>query len=137
MQGNCAKKHGGESVVLFDTDIIIELLKNNKHILEIINSIGYSSIAINHITQMELFYGALNNRELERIKKVTESLMVIPVTIQISSVAVELMGKYTKSYGLEIPDALIAACAIENHFPLFTNNRKDFRFIRELELFKF
>jgi predicted nucleic acid-binding protein len=35
---------------------------------------------------------------------------------------------------LEIPDALIAATAIDLKIPLLTKNRKDFHFIEKIEL---
>jgi len=35
-----------------------------------------------------------------------------------------------------VADCLIAASAISNKLPLFTNNSEDFSFIKELKLFK-
>jgi len=46
------------------------------------------------------------------------------------------MLKYTKSHGLAVPDALIAATAIVNNVKLYTLNVKDFKFIDELILYK-
>lgn len=44
------------------------------------------------------------------------------------------MRKYSKSHGLGIPDALIAATAIIEELPLLTLNVKDFRYIDTLSL---
>jgi predicted nucleic acid-binding protein len=38
---------------------------------------------------------------------------------------------------LKIPDALIASSAIANKVKLFTLNKKDFKFIQELNLYQF
>ena len=46
----------------------------------------------------------------------------------------ELMRKYSKSHGLGIPDALIAATAIIEELPLLTLNVRDFRYIDTLSL---
>ena len=45
--------------------------------------------------------------------------------------ALILIEEYSKSYGLHIPDALIASTAICKNIKLFTYNLKDFRFIKE------
>lgn len=51
-------------MVLCDTNVIIEFLKGNNKTLKELEQIGYDSIAISAITTMELFYGALNKKEL-------------------------------------------------------------------------
>lgn len=53
--------------ILADTNIIIEVLKNNKKIVEKIKTIGIENFAVSCITVMELFYGALNKNELKEI----------------------------------------------------------------------
>lgn len=44
------------------------------------------------------------------------------------------METYSLSHKLSLPDALIAATAIEHDIPLYTLNLKDFRFISMLQL---
>jgi predicted nucleic acid-binding protein len=56
-------------MILCDTNIIIEILKGNKGTINIIESIGLENIAISSVTVMELYFGALNKRELNKIKK--------------------------------------------------------------------
>ena len=51
-------------MILCDTNIIIEILKGNKRTINIIESIGLENIAISSVTVMELYFGALNKREL-------------------------------------------------------------------------
>jgi len=53
----------------------------------------------------------------------------------ISEKYIELMLQYSKSHGLAIPDALIAATALVNNVSLYTLNRKDFIFIAGLTLY--
>ncbi len=52
----------------------------------------------------------------------------------ISMTALRLVRLYAKSHTLDIPDALIAATALDLNSPLFTYNRRDFRYIEGLEL---
>ncbi len=53
----------------------------------------------------------------------------------VTLLALDLFKTYHLSHGLRIPDCLIAATAIGTGLPLFTYNRKDFRFISGLTLF--
>ena len=55
---------------------------------------------------------------------------------EITEIAINLVEKYSKSHGLKIPDALIAATAIYYDITLWTYNIKDFHFIEGLKLFK-
>jgi len=123
-------------MVLCDTNIIIEFFKGNHKTLKEISKIGSHNIAINAITIMELYYGAINKRELNMIKKCIYSLNVFQINSSISEISIELIEKYSKSYNLMIPDAIIAATAILQQIELFTYNIKDFHFIKELKLYK-
>ena len=57
-------------MILCDTNVIIEILKGNKKIIKITESIGLENIAISSITVMELYFGALNKKELDKIKNI-------------------------------------------------------------------
>jgi len=46
------------------------------------------------------------------------------------------MEEYSLSHNLSIPDALIAATAMEHMLELYTLNTKDFQFIPDLMLYK-
>jgi tRNA(fMet)-specific endonuclease VapC len=54
-------------MILIDTNILIEIYKNNASIIDIVKEIGQNNIAISDITCAELFYGARNKRELQVI----------------------------------------------------------------------
>lgn len=123
-------------MVLCDTNIIIEFFKGNNKTLKEIEQIGFDNIAISAITVMELYYGALNKKELHKIKKCIYSLNVHQINSSTSEISIELIEKYTKSYNLMIPDAIIAATAILQKIEIFTYNIKDFHFIKELKLYK-
>jgi predicted nucleic acid-binding protein len=83
---------------------------------------------------MELYYGALNKRELGQIKKALSGFDVHMINPAISDLAIDLILQYAKSHNLMIPDALIAAAAIHLDRELLTLNMKDFRFIEGLRL---
>ncbi len=122
-------------MILCDTNIIIELYKNNPPIISELRKIGAKQIAISTITQAELYYGALNKRELQRIKKHLGQLNILAVDISVSEQFIQLMENYALSHKLTIPDALIAATALVHNLDLYTLNQKDFRFISKLRLY--
>lgn len=85
---------------------------------------------------MELYFGAFNKAELQQMKKYMQGIPVLHIATNISETAVSLIEQYAKSHTLNIPDALIAATAIENNFELLTLNVKDFKYISKLKLHK-
>ena len=94
-------------MVLCDTDVIIEFFKGNVSTKNILeNDILPENIALSIITLMELYFGAKSKIEI-----------------------------YSKSHSLKIPDALIGATSLYYKIPLFTYNKKDFNFIKELKLY--
>ncbi len=123
-------------MILCDTNIIIEILKGNKRTINIIESIGLENIAISSVTVMELYFGALNKRELNKIKKHLQALNIVHFDTDISESAIKLIERFSKSHGLQIPDAIIAATAMTSKIELFTFNLKDFKYIDGLKLIK-
>jgi tRNA(fMet)-specific endonuclease VapC len=132
---NHQKKGMEKELILIDTNIVIEVLKNNKDIIQKIKSIGVERIALSSVTVMELYYGALNKAELKNIKEYVKAFEIIQISEEISQLAIDLIEKYTKSHNLNLPDALIAATSIKYHLKLFTLNTKDFKYIDDLELY--
>ena len=121
-------------MILCDTNIIIEVLKKNPTIIQTIEKIGIDKIAISVVTAMELYYGALNKMELKKIKLHLSSIRIFHIDEEISVTASELIERYAKSHGLQIPDALIAATSLNHGIKLYTGNKKDFMFIEKISL---
>ncbi|MBA3037535.1 MAG: type II toxin-antitoxin system VapC family toxin [Desulfobacterium sp.] len=122
-------------MILCDTNIIIEALKNNSVVINTIEKIGLERIAISVITVMELYFGALHKAELKKIKRHLSSIRIFQIDEGISVAASELIERYAKSHGLQIPDALIAATSINRDLQLYTGNTKDFIYIENIRLF--
>ncbi len=84
----------------------------------------------------ELYFGALNKVELEKIKRHLSGIDCIPLNRAISQQFIQLMETYSLSHKLSIPDAIIAATALVQKIDLYTQNIKDFRFIANLSLYQ-
>ena len=122
-----------EEIILLDTNILIEVLKNSKNMIDFLNRLD-NDFSISSITMMELYFGALNKEEVKKLEKFFYKFDIVDIDEKISKKAVELIKKYAKSHNLNIPNALIAATAIEKDYRLFTLNLKDFRYIKNIKL---
>jgi len=122
-------------MIFLDTNILIDYYRGQETIREQLHQIGFSELGISVITPMELYYGARNKQELLRLKHSLTSLHIFYLTTSISQRALHLIELFAKSHTLQIPDALIAATAIDHDLPLFTLNTKDFQFIPDITLY--
>ena len=124
-------------MILCDTNILIEIYRNNPVITAAIDAIGEKNLAISDVTRAELYFGARNNAEMQMIRQTLDELHQYPVQQDISQTAIALMERYTLSHKLDWEDALIAATAICRQMELFTLNKKDFVFIPELKFHEY
>ncbi|MCD4745564.1 MAG: type II toxin-antitoxin system VapC family toxin [Bacteroidales bacterium] len=100
-----------------------------------IKNIGEQSIYISSVTAAELYFGALNKEELDKIRKRINRIIHIPINESITEIFENLMIKYSLIHKIGIPDAIIAATAIHYSIPLYTLNKKDFYFIPDIILY--
>jgi len=120
-------------MILLDTNVLIEILKDNQKTLDKIASLQ-PPLYISSITAMELIYGAKNKKEVQELERFIQLFNIIYTTETISKKALQLVSEYAKSHTLDIPDSLIAATALDHLFHFFTYNVKDFKFIPYLIL---
>lgn len=125
-----------EQMILCDTNILIEFYKNNPKVIQELRQIGQNQLAISLISQAELYFGALNKTELQRIKKHLSLLHQYPINIAISKRFLRLMETYSLSHKLSLPDAMIAATAIVYKLELYTLDARDFQFISGLKFYQ-
>ncbi len=125
-----------KSLVLCDTNIIIEFYKENPGVIKNLHDIGQQNIAVSIVTSGELLYGALNKKELNQIKSDLEHLQIIHLTPEIGECFTQLMIDYSLSHRLSLPDGLIAATALTENILLYTHNLKDFKHIKGIQVYK-
>ena len=122
-------------MLLCDTNIFIEIYRNNPKTETVLKSIGIDKIAVSDVTRAELFFGAKDKRELHVICKSLNNLITLHIQQEISKMATFFVEQYCLSHRLGLPDALIAATAIYHDIELYTLNIKDFRFIPDIRLY--
>ncbi|MBA2495071.1 MAG: type II toxin-antitoxin system VapC family toxin [Acidobacteria bacterium] len=116
---------------LIDTNIFIALLKGNAKLKSFVETLA---CAIDTIVYVELIQGAKNKAEVRKIEKYLTRFELIHFNKIISQRAIKLIRSYSKSHGLMLGDAIIAATCLENNLTLITYNAKDFRFINGLKI---
>lgn len=119
---------------LCDTCILIDYLRGKEEIKKKLSKDRTDGLGMSSITYMELMVGAFNKREINTIKKAFADFEIVELSAAVSIKASKFIETYSKSHGLLIPDALIAATALEYDIPLYTANVSDFRFIPDLVL---
>jgi predicted nucleic acid-binding protein len=123
-------------LIICDTNIIIELLKDNREIKNTCLKIGYNKLSISPITSAEMYFGAFDKKEMAKIDKFLQKFAILPLKEEISSIFAELMKKYCQSHKPFIGDMLIAATALHHEIEIYTLNVKDFQFIPNLRLYQ-
>lgn len=78
---------------------------------------------------MELIVGCRNKDEVIKAKKQISDFQLIQLTPAMSQQAYSLILTYSKSHGLMIPDALIAATALTESLELMSDNDRHFKMI--------
>ncbi len=120
-------------MILIDTNVFVDHLRGHKPATEFFASLAAKDDAIfSAITEAELIAGKecsdSNKRGL--LLHFLHRWDKIPVSNQIALVA----GDISRNYGLEVPDAIIAATALVNKAKVVTRNVKDFKQISGLEI---
>ncbi len=113
---------GGVADVLVDTDVFIDHLRGAVELKAGRNRLDYSVV-----TRAELFAG---NSATDLVSQMLAPFREVTVDRSIA----ERAGRVVREFQLRMPDALIAATALENRLTLMTRNRQDFDKVRGLRI---
>ena len=123
------------AIVVVDTDVLVDVSRGISDAIKCLKSLEqHSTLAISSVTEMELIIGCNNKGELQKTERFLNLFELLRIKESISDRAVQLLKQYRLSHGLLIPDALIAATALDYGEPLISKNQRDFRFINGLNL---
>ena len=114
--------------VLVDSDILIEVGRaRSMEILAQWARLADSDdvVLYSPVTAAELWAG-VRSREETALSRLLNSLLCVAIDVEIGRQAGDYLRIYTKSHGLELADALIAASAVRNQAALWTRNRKHY-----------
>lgn len=123
-----------KEIILCDSNVVIDWINNRQKAIDDLQLIK-GNIAISIITEYEIIAGAIDKMMQKRFEKLLSNYINISLDHDISFLGISLYKKYKLSHNLDMPDSLIAATAIELDLPLFTYNKKDFRYIPGIRLY--
>ena len=115
-------------MIFLDTCILIDYSKD-KITLDLSKEYCISSIV-----RLEFKVGALNKKELKKINKILFEVQLLETDQDILELADKLIENYALSHNMGIYDAIIAATCLIYDLPLWTYNKKDFKFIDGVNL---
>ena len=113
---------GNVAGLLVDTDVFIDHLRGVRELVVKKHRVHYSVV-----TRAELFAG---NTASNLVSLLLEPFREIDVGRSVA----ERAGRIRRETGARLPDALIAATAIEHNLGLVTRNRSDFERVPRLRI---
>jgi len=116
-------------MIIVDTCIFIDHSKEKL----LIDESQFNDFCINSIIQLEFLAGALNKRELKKLNKTLAKCQLLDIDQDIMNLSVQLMNQYGLSHNMSVYDSIIASSCMIYDLPLWTHNKKDFRFL-DIEL---
>jgi predicted nucleic acid-binding protein len=114
--------------VLLDTDVVIEIQRggNPQIAAKWVSLVASGNLILySPVVAAETWAGA-RPQEHPLVRSFFDSLTCLPADDETGTIAGGLLHKYARSHGLELPDALIAAAAIQHNTVLWTRNRKHY-----------
>ena len=112
---------------LFDTNAVINLISGNGDFSNLSEDDNYF---FSFITKIELFTGIKNQEEEKHVQKFTEYAKMILIDDRIIYKTIDIR----KNTGLKLPDALVAATAIEQNATIITSDLEMIRKLTTLEI---
>lgn len=119
---------------VIDSNILIDAMNGIVDAVAFLEEQQIAELQISIVSAMELIAGCRNKIEMTELQKFFQKCTFLPITATISQVAFQLMESFYLSHGLTLPDALIAATAIEHDLTLYTRNTRHFRMVPQLEI---
>lgn len=115
---------------LTDSDILIDAARGVADAVSFLAAQRAGpGVRVSVISAMELITGCRNKAELTQLQQFLQQVAVLALSSTASQNAHQLMESLFLGHGLLIPDALIAATALEEQLTLHTKNVRHFQMI--------
>ena len=119
-------------MILLDSDIMIDLLRQYPPAVAWLNSLGDEEIVLPGFVAMELLQGCNNKAEQNKVERVLTVFETIWPSPETCDDALNIFAHYHLSHNLGLLDALIGQMAVALNLPLHTFNRKHYAAIPDL-----
>ncbi|HSN75110.1 MAG TPA: PIN domain-containing protein [Anaerolineae bacterium] len=121
---------------LLDTGLVLRHLRGQSRTVQLLRSLGKESrLAVASVTRLEVHAG-MQPEERYATQKLLARLATLDMDREIADRAGDLIAASKRAgRALSVPDAIIAATAIDHHLTLVTLNQGDFQSIAGLRLY--
>lgn len=119
---------------LWDTNVVIYYLQkqfssSSERFVD--STLLHNPPALSVISEIELLcWRNATKEQIDILKSFISQISVFNLTDEIKCATIDIR----RTYKVKLPDALIAATALVNDYPLLTNNTKDFKAISGLHI---
>jgi predicted nucleic acid-binding protein len=120
-------------MILLDTDVMIDILRQFPPALSWLDSLGDEEIVLPGFVIMELIQGCRNKAEQEKVESALAGYGVTWPSPETCEEALSVFISYYLSHGLGILDALMGQMAMTLGLPLHTFNQKHYAAIPNLK----
>lgn len=121
--------------VILDSDVLIWWLRGREDVVEKIKAFlrDGEKLYITPVNVAEIWAGLRKNEE-RKVKMIFEVVEVLNIDFEVGRLAGDYLNKYRKSHGVELADALIAACVDRYDMVLWTFNRKHYPMLKREDI---
>jgi predicted nucleic acid-binding protein len=113
-------------MILLDTDVMIDLLRQHPPTVTWLESLGEEEIVLPGFVVMELIQGCRDKGEQERLERALNIYAIAWPLPEICDEALSVFSQYYLSHGIGILDVLIGQMAVALDSPLCTFNQKHY-----------
>lgn len=121
---------------LLDTGIVVRHLRGNRRIVALLRGLGRTDrLGITAVTRLEIHVG-MHEEERYATQKLLSRFITYDLTAEVADRAGDFMRTSRRGgQVVSIPDAIIAATAVQHNLTLVTLNQKDFAAFSGLSLY--
>lgn len=120
------------NAILVDTDVLIDFLRGNDQAITFIDEFS-PKIILSPIVIAELYAGVKGANELSVLDNFVSLFRVIPIDSEIARAGGLYKRDFSRSHGVGLADAILAATADKENAELKTLNVKHYPMIRGLK----
>jgi predicted nucleic acid-binding protein len=117
--------------LLIDTDVMVDFLRGNPKAVALVKTHS-TRIILSAIVVAELYAGVRGDKELQTLDSLISLFRIIPVSPELARQGGLFKNEYTKSNGIGLADAIIAASAKAEQAELATLNVKHYPMFKGL-----
>jgi predicted nucleic acid-binding protein len=121
-------------MVLLDSDVMIDILRQSSPALTWLDMLGDEEIVLPGFVVMELIQGCGNKTEQAMLKKTLALYTVVWPKAEVCDEALTVFSRFYLSHRIGIIDALIGQLAVSLDLPIQTFNQKHYAVIPNIKL---